>query len=110
MTATPGVVVDVCSTTELAAAGKLVREVHGVEVLLVWSEGAPAALNNVCIHRERRLSEGTIFNGRAVCPGHQWSFDLATGYCKERDRYQPSYSARVVDGDRVVIHLVDGDD
>jgi nitrite reductase (NADH) small subunit len=96
--------VDVCSVEELSTPGRRVVEVHGVEVLLVWNEGDPASLDNTCIHKQRRLSEGSLFNGRAVCPGHQWSFDLHTGYCRERDRYQPAHEVRIADG-RIVVRL-----
>jgi nitrite reductase/ring-hydroxylating ferredoxin subunit len=93
-----GVAVDVCSVEELSASGKLVVSVDDTELLLVWHQEQPFALENSCIHRQRRISEGFLFNGRAVCPGHQWSFDLATGFCKERDRSQPTWRTVVEDG------------
>ena len=101
-TASSGVAVDVCSAEELASAGKLVVSVDGTELYLVWHDDHPVALENVCIHKARRISEGFLFNGRAVCPGHQWSFDLDTGFCKERDRSQPVWRTTVEDG-RVLV-------
>src|SRR5919106_4163345 len=50
------------------------------------------------------FSKGVILNGRIVCPGHQWAYDLTSGYCKERDRYQPTYRVDVVDG-RVLVDV-----
>jgi nitrite reductase/ring-hydroxylating ferredoxin subunit len=96
--------VDVCSVEELSTAGKRVVDVDGVEVLLVWNDGDPAGLDNICIHKQRRLSEGSLFNGRAVCPGHQWSFDLFTGYCRERDRYAQAHEVRIASG-RILVRL-----
>jgi len=68
------------------------------DVVVFWHDGCPYALANICIHQERELVKGTLFQDRVVCPGHQWAFQLGTGYCKERDRYQPAYRTRVVDG------------
>jgi nitrite reductase/ring-hydroxylating ferredoxin subunit len=103
------IMVDVCSVEELAASGKHVVGYEEQEILLLWNDGAPVALNNVCIHKQRRLSEGALLNGRVVCPGHQWSFDLRTGYCKERDRFQPRFDVHVT-GDRISIAPVPGAD
>ena len=41
--------------------------------------GELAALENECPHRGAPLSEGTIEDGRIVCPWHAWSFDPKTG-------------------------------
>ena len=101
-TASSGTAVDVCSVEELSSSGKLVVSVDGTELFLVWHEDHPVALENVCIHKARRISEGFLFNGRAVCPGHQWSFDLDTGFCKERDRSQPVWCT-TVEGGRVLV-------
>ncbi|HMJ77187.1 MAG TPA: Rieske 2Fe-2S domain-containing protein [Iamia sp.] len=84
--------------SDLEPAGKLVVTVDGVEVLLLVHEDRVVALANRCIHRDRELSQGFLLKGRIVCPGHQWSFALEDGFCKERDRSQPVYETRVVDG------------
>ncbi|WP_373070763.1 Rieske (2Fe-2S) protein [Gemmatimonas sp.] len=87
---------------ELQAASKLVVDVCGTPVLIVWNDGDPVAMADTCIHRERSLATGAIFNGRVVCPGHQWSFDLRTGFCKERERYQPTFVTTALDGELLV--------
>ena len=83
---------------ELAAAGKLVVQLHRHEILLLWNDGAPVALSNVCIHRGRKLNEGAMLGNRLVCAGHQWAYEVTTGFCKARERYQPRYSLEVRDG------------
>lgn len=82
---------------ELSGRGKLVHEIGERPVLVLWNGGEPVALDDTCIHRERSLSEGTILGTRIVCPGHQWAFDLTTGYCAARERYQPVHQVRVDD-------------
>ena len=88
----------VAALADVEAAGKLVVDVDGTPVLLVRHEGRLTAIANLCIHRERELSSGFLLKGRVVCPGHQWSFSLEDGFCKERDRTQPVYETRIVDG------------
>lgn len=92
----------VATLDELETNEKLLVTIDDVPVLVLWNEGDPVALADTCIHKERSLSRGVVFNGRIVCPGHQWSFDLQTGFCKERDRYQPTYRTEVVDGQIVI--------
>jgi nitrite reductase/ring-hydroxylating ferredoxin subunit len=73
------------------------------------------ALQDTCIHKQRSLSQGTMLNGRVVCPGHQWTFDVETGYVEEQDQCQPSYDVRIEDGhvyvstaSRIRVHDYDG--
>ena len=99
--------VPVCLASDLARAGRLVVDVAGTPVLVLWNDGDPLAFHDTCIHKGRSLSEAVVFAGRLVCAGHQWAFDLRSGYCKVRDRYQPVY--RVFnDGDNVVVNLSPG--
>ncbi len=87
----------VAGVAELRRRRKRVVEGPHGDVVVFWNDGSPTALANICIHQERELARGTIFNGRVVCPGHQWAFDLTTGYCAERDRTQPVFAVRIVD-------------
>jgi nitrite reductase/ring-hydroxylating ferredoxin subunit len=81
------------SLAELQKRGKLVLEHGDRRVLVIWHDDEPRALDDVCIHKDRELHKGVVLNGRIVCPGHQWAFDLTTGFCRERERYQPVYPA-----------------
>jgi nitrite reductase/ring-hydroxylating ferredoxin subunit len=92
--------VDAVGVDELRAKGKLGVVAGDHPLLVVWlpDEDRPVAFHDICIHKQRHLSDGVILNGRIVCPGHQWSYDLTTGHCAARDRYQPTFRAAVVDG------------
>lgn len=90
---------------DLEATGRLVLEHNEERIVVFWNDGEVRALNDTCIHRKRELSTGTIFNGRIVCPGHQWSFDLTTGFCRERERFQPVYPVAIEDGNVVVDYM-----
>jgi nitrite reductase/ring-hydroxylating ferredoxin subunit len=99
--------VAVSNAADLSRAGRLVVKVDDTPVLLIWNDGDPLAFHDTCIHKGRSLSEAVVFGDRLVCAGHQWSFDLRTGYCKVRDRYQPVYRV-CIDGDDVVVNLSPG--
>lgn len=83
---------------QLKSATKVVVDVNGTDVLLLWLGEGVVAMHNRCIHRDRELKPGILLKGRIVCPGHQWSFDLETGYCKERGKSQPVRGVEIRDG------------
>jgi nitrite reductase (NADH) small subunit len=96
--------VDVASLAEVEKRKKMVVEVDGRPggVVLVALGGKVSALANICRHRERELVKGTLLGNRIVCPGHQWAFDLDTGYEAKMCKYQPTFDVRVEDG-RVLV-------
>lgn len=67
-------------------------------IALFMINGQVFALRDVCMHKGRSLSKGTVLHGRVICPGHQWSFDPATGGAENEEGCQPSYDVRVADG------------
>lgn len=87
---------------ELARRRRLRVELDGVGIALFAAAGQVYALADTCIHQERSLSKGTLLHGKVICPGHQWQFDLETGYEESQDRCQPTYPVRV-DADTVYV-------
>jgi nitrite reductase (NADH) small subunit len=63
------------------------------------------ALDNVCIHKQRELVRGVVLGDRIVCPGHQWAFQLASGFEAKMERYQPTYPVRITDEGRVEVDV-----
>ena len=39
------------------------------------------AIDDTCPHQGASLGEGTYFEGRVICPMHNWVFDVRTGAC-----------------------------
>jgi nitrite reductase/ring-hydroxylating ferredoxin subunit len=76
--------------------------IAGEAIALFLINGTVYALHDVCIHKQNSLSKGTVLNGRIICPGHQWSFDPATGWVADQQRCQPTYDV-LVENDKVYI-------
>ncbi len=83
-------------------AKKTVIDVDGHEVFVLAHDGGLYAFANRCIHKNRELAKGVVLNGKLVCPGHQWAFELATGWEAIKEQCQPMYPVHVVDG---VVHV-----
>jgi nitrite reductase (NADH) small subunit len=94
-------VADWCAVAELSELERRKKKqvvVDGTPVALFLVGGEVYALDDTCIHKQRSLSKGVLLNGCIVCPGHQWAYDVATGYEATQECYQPTYDARVEDG------------
>jgi UDP-MurNAc hydroxylase len=64
---------------ELGSGGK------PADVFELEAQGARWEVQRFCPHAGSDLSEAEIVDGKIVCPGHRWHFDLETGRCEESD-------------------------
>lgn len=69
----------VASLKELVVAKRLVREVEGVSVLLLFTGGSVVAIRNACTHLGLPLETGRLMAGQIHCPFHGACFDLTSG-------------------------------
>jgi nitrite reductase/ring-hydroxylating ferredoxin subunit len=88
--------------TDLARRRKARVEVDGRAVALFLLRDRVVAVADACVHKGRSLANGVFWQGRLVCPGHQWKFDPETGQADDRDECQPVHDVRVIDG---VVHV-----
>jgi nitrite reductase (NADH) small subunit len=93
----------VAEMKELTRRRKKVVSVGGEDVVLFLAGDKVYALRDTCIHQQRSLSKGTLFNGRVICPGHQWAFNLESGWEETQEECQPTYEVRV-EGDQVQVN------
>ncbi|QRY42401.1 Rieske (2Fe-2S) protein [Mycolicibacterium boenickei] len=93
----------VASTKDLTRRRKLRIEVDGLAIALFEAAGRVYAFADNCIHQDRSLAKGTLLHGKVICPGHQWQFDLETGYEESQDRCQPTYPVRV-EGETIYVN------
>lgn len=56
-----------------------------IDTVRVESGGQVYEIQRFCPHAGSDLSEAEIADGKIVCPGHHWHFDLETGACQESD-------------------------
>jgi nitrite reductase/ring-hydroxylating ferredoxin subunit len=78
--------VRVCAQSELPQSGLVLEFSVGGRALCVANvDGAICVLDGTCPHEGGPLGEGTIEDGRVVCPWHAYAFDLHTGEA-ENDR------------------------
>lgn len=89
--------VAVATVKEVTRRRKLRVEVDGLAIALLHANDRSYAFADLCIHQDRSLVKGTLLHGRVICPGHQWRFDLETGYEEDQDLCQPVYPVLVRD-------------
>ena len=86
-----------CELSELKEGQGKYVEVAGFQIALFLHEGKPYAIDNRCPHANGSLAGGWIENGCAVCPWHQWAFNLQTGQMRIASRITIStYPTRVL--------------
>jgi nitrite reductase (NADH) small subunit len=72
--------VRICSQSELPTADQVREFTAAGRALCVANVGGTiCVLDGECPHEGGPLSEGTIEDGRVVCPWHQYAFDAHTG-------------------------------
>lgn len=71
----------VAKSDEVNSEGFKVVEVEGEKIALIRHDGAVKAIQDACPHQGGPLSEGSLKDGKVICPWHRWSFDLDTGAC-----------------------------
>ncbi len=69
----------VCKAGDLIEARGHEIWLNGRPLALFLYKGQVYALDDRCPHREGQLSQGKVKNGDAICPLHDWNFDLETG-------------------------------
>lgn len=93
----------VAELAELKRRKRKQVQVAGIPIALFLIGDRVFALRDACVHKQRSLSKGAVLGGKIVCPGHQWSFDPATGKAEDQDEYQPTYAVQV-EGERVYLN------
>lgn len=96
---------DVGDVADVVRRRKFVVGDEACPIVVVAHGNCVYALDNTCIHKGRELVKGVVLNGRLVCPGHQWSFQLESGWESVKEECQPTYDVRVTDAGRVEVDV-----
>lgn len=93
--------VRICSQSELPRVGQIREFVVGDRSFCVANvDGAICVLDGVCPHEGGPLGEGTLEDGRVVCPWHAYAFDVRTGVAEDDpDVRAEVFEAAVEDGE-----------
>ncbi len=70
----------IATESELPGEGEAREfEVAGKAICVANVKGACTAIDNVCLHMGGPLGQGSVENGKVVCPWHGWEYDPKTG-------------------------------
>jgi nitrite reductase/ring-hydroxylating ferredoxin subunit len=58
-------------------------EIEGFQLAVFLNDGAVHVMDNYCPHAGGNLAGGYVEEGCAVCPWHQWAFQLENGQLKD---------------------------
>ena len=76
--------VRICSQSELPGTGEVREFTAGGRAFCVANlNGTISVLDGVCPHERGPLGEGSIEEGRVVCPCHGYAFDLQSGVSEQ---------------------------
>lgn len=74
--------------------------VGGRDLALFHDRGGVFATDDACPHQGGSLGEGTLHEGRVICPWHHWVFDVRDGSCVHAPGISlATYAARFRDGE-----------
>lgn len=93
--------VRICSQSELPPSNQ-VREFtrNGRALCVANVNGTIAVLDGTCPHQGGPLGEGTVEEGRVVCPWHNVAFDVHTGLASDDPEMRVAvFDARIENGE-----------
>ncbi len=100
--------VRVCRVAEVPAGWMRAFPVAGLGIPVLVADlggGRFAASSGICPHEDVMLEGGDLEDGRVICPGHGYQFDLAPGSCAhDRDLRLRRFPLQVV-GDEIHIRI-----
>jgi nitrite reductase/ring-hydroxylating ferredoxin subunit len=102
-TPSSGAWVHVAEMTDLTRRKRKQVTVGGCPIALFLVDDEVFAMDDVCVHKERFLTKGTLLNGQVICPGHQWRFDPRTGEAEDQEGRQATYAVQVTDEGAILL-------
>jgi nitrite reductase/ring-hydroxylating ferredoxin subunit len=96
----------IAATSDLPAPGKVKEFLAGGRFICVANlDGEICATDNVCPHWGGPLGQGTIENGKLICPWHSWDYDLKTGATSRKANVRLTIIKVRIQGDNVFVEL-----
>jgi nitrite reductase (NADH) small subunit len=93
--------VHICAQSELPSLNQVLEFSANGHVLCVANVGGViAVLDGTCPHEGGPLGEGSIEDGKVVCPWHAFAFDVHTGAASDDPAMRAQvFEARMEDGE-----------
>jgi nitrite reductase (NADH) small subunit len=90
--------------SELPAANEAKEFRCGSKTICIANvNGTYSAMDNVCLHQGGPLGEGTVENGKVVCPWHGWEYDPKTGQAVHNANAKLAvYPLKIENGDLLI--------
>ncbi len=96
----------IASRDDLPAEGQAKEFEAGDKVLCIAAvDGRYAAMDTVCLHRGGSLGQGTVENGKVICPWHAWRWDPVTGEALEDPQLRVEVYPLRVEGEEVFVEI-----
>lgn len=89
--------VRVCSVDELRERERVVVDVEGESVLVLYAGGRVYALSNICTHEYAEMVNGLVVEDTITCPVHLSRFRLETGEVLNPPAEKPLKTYKVVE-------------
>ena len=68
-----------CELNELEEGQGKYVEIDGFKLAVFLDRGKPSVMDSSCPHAGANMAGGSVHDGCAVCPRHNWAFQLDTG-------------------------------
>ena len=92
-----------CADLEIGKSA--IIEVGDKEIALFNYKGDFYAIDNTCPHRGSPLGEGRIEEGILICPGHEWRFELKSGWCPQNPELSTEVYPIQVHDEKIYVRL-----
>lgn len=98
--------VKLVATKEIPSMGSRKVIVGETEIAIFKTrDGSIFAINNVCPHKQGKLTEGLVHEHVVTCPLHNWDVDLATGQALGNDSGCTNVYETKIEEDIVYLNL-----
>jgi nitrite reductase (NADH) small subunit len=98
--------IKITAKSELPTEGQAKEFTAGEKVICVANvEGEYSAMDNICLHRGGPLGQGTVEDGKVVCPWHGWQYDPKTGAVDHNPSLKVAIYPLKVEGEDVLVDL-----
>lgn len=96
----------ICSISDIPAPSTIKEFMAGRRFICVANvDGELYATDNTCPHWGGPLGQGTIENGRIVCPWHRWEYDPKTGKTPRKSDVRLAIFKLKLEGNDLLVEL-----